>query len=163
MSTKLSIAEILAKLEARIEFHRQQAGHHVEREAWHREQSAHHSAELEKVLARFEAFRATAAEAAELAVESVIPQTVTAPVDDLPPGRRFTKAKLIFRVIQDQEEGKPFNATQIAAEVNRRFRERLRKPIDKRVVGTVLRRLRDAGEIRELVAGRSFHEAQFSR
>jgi hypothetical protein len=161
MSTKLSVAEILAKLEARIEFHRQQAGHHVERETWHREQSAHHSAELQKVLARFEAFKATAAEAAELAVESVIPQT--GPVDDLPPGRRFTKAKLIFRVVQDQEEGKPFNATQIAAEVNRRFRERLRKPIDKRVVGTVLRRLRDAGELEELVAGRSFHEAQFSR
>lgn len=164
MSTKLSVAEILTKLEARIDFHRQQAGHHVEREAWHREQSAHHSAELEKVLARFEAFKATAADAAELAVESVIPQPVAAaPVDDLPPGRRFTKAKLIFRVVQDQEEGKPFNATQIAAEVNRRFRERLRKPVDKRVVATSLRRLRDAGEIRELVAGRSFHEAQFSR
>ena len=163
MSTKLSVAEILAKLEERIEFHRRQAGHHVEREAWHREQSAHHSAELEKVLARFEAFKATASEAAELAVEPVIPRTVTAPVDDLPPGRRFTKAKLISRVVEDQEEGKPFNATQIAAEVNRRFRERLKRPVDKRVVGTVLRRLRDAGEIREVVAGRSFHEATFSR
>jgi len=160
MSTKLSIAEILAKLEARIEFHRRQASHHVERETWHREQSTHHSAELEKVLARFEAFKATAAEAAELAVESVIPQM--GPVDDLPP-RRFTKAKLILRVVEDQEEGKPFNATQIAAEVNRRFRERLKRPVDKRVVATALRRLRDAGEIRELVAGRSFHEAQFSR
>ncbi|HEX6904098.1 MAG TPA: hypothetical protein VF789_30590 [Thermoanaerobaculia bacterium] len=161
MSTKLSVAEILAKLETRIEFHRQQASHHVERENWHREQSAHHSAELQKVLARFEAFKATAAEAAELAVESVIPQM--GPVDDLPPGRRFTKSKLIFRVVQDQEEGKPFNATQIAAEVNRRFRERLRRPVDKRVVATTLRRLRDTGEIRELVAGRSFHEARFSR
>jgi hypothetical protein len=163
MSTKLSVAEILAKLEARIEFHRQQASHHVERETWHREQSAHHSAELQKVLARFEAFKATATEAAELAVESVIPQPVTAPVDDLPPGRRFTKAKLIFRVVEDQEKGKPFNATQITAEVNRRFRERLKRPVDKRVVGTALRRLRDAGEIQEVVAGRSFHEAQFSR
>ncbi|HEY9420688.1 MAG TPA: hypothetical protein VIW92_04675 [Thermoanaerobaculia bacterium] len=162
MSTKLSIAEIMAKLEARIEFHRRQASHHVAQEAWHREQSAHHSAELEKVLARFEAFKATATEAADLAVESVDPQP-KAPVDDLPPGKQFTKSKLIQRVIQDLEEGTPFNATYVAAEVNRRFRERMKRPVDRRVVGTVLRRLRDVGELREVVAGRSFHEAKYSR
>lgn len=162
MSTKLSIAEILAKLEARVEFHRRQASHHSAQEAWHRDQSAHHSAELEKVLARFEAFRATATEAADLAVESVMPRPA-GQMDDLPPGRKFTKSKLIQRVVQDQEEGTPFNATQIAAEVNRRFRERLKRPVDKRVVGTALRRLRDLGEIREVQAGRSFHEAKYSR
>lgn len=162
MSTRLSIAEILAKLEARIEFHRHQAEHHIAQEAWHREQSTHHSAELEKIVARFEAFKATATEAASLAVESVHLQSI-GPVDDLPPGKRFTKSKLIFRVVQDQEEGRPFNATEVTAEVNRRFRERLKKPVDKRVVGTALRRLRDLGEIREVEAGRSFHEAKYSR
>ena len=162
MSTKLSIAEILAKLEARVEFHRQQASHHVAREAWHREQSTHHSAELEKVLARFEAFKATATEAADLAVESVMPQPA-GPVDDLPPGKTFTKSKLILRVVQSMEEGTPFSAAQVTAEVNRRFRERMKKPVDRRVVSTNLRRLRDAGQIREVEEGRSFHEAKYSR
>jgi hypothetical protein len=161
MSTKLSIAEILAKLEARVAFHRQQASHHVAREAWHREQSTHHSAELEKVLARFEAFKAAATEAADLAVESVMPREGLA--DDLPPGKTFTKSKLILRVVQSMEEGTPFSAAQVTAEVNRRFRERMKKPVDRRVVSTNLRRLRDAGQIREVEEGRSFHEAKYRR
>jgi hypothetical protein len=163
MSSKLSIAEILTKLEARIEFHRQQAAHHVAQEAWHREQSTHHSAELEKVLARFEAFKATAGDAADLAAESVLPQPPKGLVDDLPPGRKFTQSKLIQRVVQDLEPGVPFTATQVAAEVNRRFRERLKRPVDKRVAATALRRLRDSREIREVEAGRSFHEAWYQR
>jgi len=163
MSSKLSIAEILAKLEERIEFHRQQATHHVAQEAWHREQSAHHSAELEKVLGRFEAFKATAGDAAALAAESVLPQPQKGPVDDLPPGRTFTQSKLILRVVQNLEPDVPFTATEVAAEVNRRFQERLRRPVDKRVVATALRRLRDSGEIHEVEAGRSFHEAKYNR
>jgi hypothetical protein len=162
MSTKLSVAEIFAKLEKRIEFHRQQSTHHVAREAWHREQSAHHSAELEKVVARFEAFKATATEAADLAVE-LVGARPEAPADDMPPGKTVTKSRLILRVVQSLEEGALFNATQVTTEVNRRFRERLRRPVDKRVVATVLRRLRDAGEIREVEEGRSFHEAKYSR
>ena len=39
MSTSLSVAEILAKLEARIAHHEQQVAHHKQLEAHHREQS----------------------------------------------------------------------------------------------------------------------------
>ena len=46
MSTSLSVAEILAKLEARIAHHEQQVAFHKQQEVHHREQSAAHAAEL---------------------------------------------------------------------------------------------------------------------
>src|SRR5947208_4266269 len=73
MSTAFSVAEILAKLEARIAHHEQQVAFHKEREAHHREQSSAHAAELEKVRRHFEAFKATALPAADLAGASVDP------------------------------------------------------------------------------------------
>ena len=58
MSKGLSVAEILAKLEARIAEHKERRDFHAQQEALHRERHAFHDAELEKVLRRHEANRA---------------------------------------------------------------------------------------------------------
>jgi hypothetical protein len=49
MSSKLSIAQVVAKLEARLAFHRQQEAFHAQQEVHHREQRAVHAAELERL------------------------------------------------------------------------------------------------------------------
>src|SRR5215217_2921220 len=73
MSTSFSVAEILARLEARIAHHEQQMGFHQQQEVHHREQSAAHGAELETVRQHFESFKAAALPAADLAGVLVAP------------------------------------------------------------------------------------------
>jgi hypothetical protein len=165
MSTSLSVAEILAKLEARIAHHEQQVAHHKQLEAHHREQSALHTTELEKVRQHFESFKAAALPAADLAG---VPMA-SAPAQEEEPedlsefiGKRIMTSKLIARVIHSLA-GETFGATRVAEEANRRYRGALKKPVDARAVSTVLRRLRDAGEIRQVQSGGAAHEALYSR
>jgi len=50
----------------------------------------------------------------------------------------------------------------VAAETNRRYRDKLRRPLDARDVSFTLRRLRDAGRLRLVKEGRSNHEALYA-
>jgi hypothetical protein len=166
MSTAFSVAEILAKLEARIAHHEQQVAFHKEREAHHREQSAAHTAELEKVRQHFEAFKAAALPAADLAGTSVAP----GPAEEEQPedlsefvGKRLMASKLIARVVDSLGAGQTFGAAWVAQETNRRFRNALKRPVDARTVSTVLRRLRDAGELRQVQPGGAAHEAVYAK
>src|SRR5258707_40222 len=72
MSSEMSVARVLAKLEARAAVHREQQGFHAQKEAHHREQRELHEAELEKVNANLETFRAAAATAVDLAAQSAV-------------------------------------------------------------------------------------------
>ncbi|HEY2290168.1 MAG TPA: hypothetical protein VGM86_05635 [Thermoanaerobaculia bacterium] len=47
----------------------------------------------------------------------------------------------------------------MAEEANRRYRTTLKKPVDARAASTVLRRLRDAGELQQIQSGGAAHEA----
>ena len=49
MSSELSVAEVLANLEKRLAFHREQETLHRQQEAVHREQAALHAGESEVV------------------------------------------------------------------------------------------------------------------
>src|SRR5947199_1913184 len=107
MSTAFSVAEILAKLEARIAHHEQQMAFHKQQEAHHREQSAAHAAELDKVRQHFDSFKAAALPAADLAGVPVAP----APTKEEEPedlrefvGKRLMTSKLIARVIDSLGE-----------------------------------------------------------
>jgi DNA-binding transcriptional ArsR family regulator len=163
MSTTLSVAEILAKLEARIALHRQQADFHAQQEIHHREQSAFHLAELEKVTQHFEAFKATALPAADLAREPTAPPPVEEAEDDPElAGKRIEVSKLVARAV-DRLEDETFGATRVAEEVNRRYRNKLRKPVDARAVSITLRRLRDAGHLRLVREGKAAHEALYAK
>ena len=165
MSTALSVAEILAKLEARIAHHEQEMTFHKEREAHHREQSAAHAAELDKVRQHFESFKAAALPAADLAGVPVAPGPAQEEPEDLSEfvGKRIMASKLIARVADSVGEGQAFGAAWIAQETNRRFHNALKRPLDTRAVSTVLRRLRDAGTLRQVQPGGASHEALYAK
>jgi len=164
MSTAYSVAEVLDKLEKRIAFHREQADHHAQQEVHHREQNAFHLAELKRVSEHFEAFKGTALTAAELAGEAAVPPPpVQQEVDDDRDlaGKEIQAAKLVKRVVDRMAAGASFGAAQVAAETNRRYRDKLDRPLSARDVSVTLRRLRDAGRLREVREGRSNHEALY--
>jgi hypothetical protein len=165
MSTAFSVAEILARLEARIAHHEQQVELHKQQEAHHREQSAAHAAELDKVRRHFESFKAAALPAADLAGVLVAPEPEKGEPEDLREfvGKRIMASKLIARVIRGFGEDETFGATRVAAEANRRYRDTLKKPVDARTASTVLRRLRDAGELHQVQSGGAAHEALYSK
>lgn len=164
MSTSLSVEEILAKLEARIAHHEQQVAFHKQQEAHHREQSAAHAAELEKVRQHFESFKTAALPAADLAGVPVALEPRKEEEPDLREfvGKRIMPSKLIARVIRGLPD-ETFGATRVAAETNRRYRTTLKRPVDARAASTVLRRLRDAGEIHQVQSGGAAHEAVYAK
>src|SRR3954463_7291420 len=49
VSAELSVAQVLAKLEAQMAYHRERAAHHAELETFHQERRAGHTAEYETV------------------------------------------------------------------------------------------------------------------
>ncbi len=166
MSTAFSVAEILARLEARIAHHEEQMAFHQQSEAHHREQSAVHAAELETVRQHFEAFKATALPAAQLAGVPVAP----GPVEEEKPddlrefvGKRIMASKLIARVLDRFGEDETFGAHRVAGEVNRRYRETLKRPVDARTVSVVLRRLHAAGKLHQVQPGGAAHEAVYAK
>lgn len=165
MSTSLSVAEILAKLEGRIAHHEQQMAFHKQQEVHHREQSAAHAAELEKLRQHFESFKAAALPAADLAGAgmALVPEIEQEP-EDLREfvGKRIMTSKLIARVIRALPD-ETFGATRVAEETNRRYRTALKKPVDGRAASTILRRLRDAGELHQVQSGGAAHEAVYAK
>jgi hypothetical protein len=166
MSSNLSVAEVLASLEQRAAFHRDQEAMHAQQETQHREERALHAAELAKVLQSLEAFREVASVAAELA------QPVAAAAaakkaekekekEKLPPPGRLMVGRLLTLVIQGLAE--PFGPTAVAVEANRRFADRLRRPVGTRTASDLLRRLLAEGTIRLAQKGTAFHEALYTR
>jgi hypothetical protein len=166
MSTAYSVAEVLEKLEKRIAFHREQADHHAQQEIHHREQNALHLAELKRVTEHFEAFKGTALTAAELAGEATAPpppvQEEAAADRDLT-GREAQASKLVMKVVEGMADGASFGAAQVAAETNRLYRGKLRRPLKARDVSVTLRRLREAGRLRLVRGGKANQEAIYAK
>jgi hypothetical protein len=164
MSTRLSVEEILATLETRITHHREQAAFHAQQEVHHREQSALHLVELEKISQHFEAFKATALPAADLARQVGAPSPAPEEADDLHDfvGKKLKVSKLVMRVV-DRLQDPTFGAARVAAEINRRYGDKLRRPVDNREVSTTLRRLRDSGRLRPVREGKGAHEALYAK
>jgi hypothetical protein len=164
MSTSLSVAEILATLEKQIEHHRERAAFHAQQEVHHREQSALHLAEMEKISQHFEAFKATALPAADLARQVGAPSPAREEADDLLDfvGKKLKVSRLVMRAVERLQEP-TFGAAQVAAEVNRRYGDKLRRPVDNREVSTTLRRLRDSGRLRVVRQGKAVHGALYAK
>ena len=157
--------EVLSKLEARISHHEKQAAFHAQQELHHREQHAHRLVELETVRQHFEAFKTAALPAAGLAAEPTQPPSTKppGPEDDRDLiGQRLVVSKLVMRVV-DRLEGETFGATRVAAEVNRRYRDKLKRPVESRAVSITLRRLRDHGRLRLVREGKAAHEALYAK
>jgi hypothetical protein len=160
MATILTVAAILASLEAQIAEQREQETLHAEREAFHRGLRERHATELQRLVHHREVFQAAVASAEELAVR--LDPSPALPADDLPP-RTLSTNKLVARVVQDRAPGEPFDLRAIHAEVNRRFATRLKKPLDARQVSVSLRWLAATGRIVRLEKGRPHAASKYVR
>lgn len=163
MSSKLSVEDVLANLEERATFHREQEALHAQQETHHRDQRALHAAELEKVLQSLETFRTAASTAVDLA-QTVTRKTVPATEEPrLPPPGRLMAGRLVRMVAESPDLAEPFVPATVAAEVNRRFASQLKKPVSSRAASDILRRMRAEGRLRLVRKGIAFSEAQYAR
>ena len=163
MSTQLSVAQVLANLEAQMAFHKKQEAHHAQQESFHREQQTAHAAEYEKVARHYEAFKATAEAAAEIAARTAAQEPPRR--EEAPPrgGKPARPRHLVALLIAELPPGETFAPSRVAAEVNRRHGRELRRPLDSRLASTVLRRLLADGEIRLVEKGSSHQEALYTK
>jgi hypothetical protein len=163
MSSKLSVEELLANLEKRVVFCREQEAFHAQQEIHHREQRALYAAELEKLLQNLETFRTVAATVVDLALpaEATAVPAGAAEEEELPPPGRLQVSRMLRMVIESPALEEPFGATAVAAEANRRFADQLRQPIGPRTASDVLRRVLAEGRIELAREGKAFHEALY--
>ena len=161
MSSQLSVAQVLASLEEQMRFHREREAEHAAQEAFHRDQRAIHAAEYETVARHYEAFKASASAAAEMAARSGVPS----PPAEAPaaPLKIQLPSRLVARAVAEMPADGTFTPTTIAFEVNRRYSRELRKPIDSRLASTALRRLMDQGMVRLVQKGTAHREAVYAR
>lgn len=166
MSSQLSVAQVLANLEAQMALHKEREAYHAQQEVFHREQRAVHAEGYETVAKHYEAFKRAAGGAAEIAAR--VAATAQAGPSEAPPseppplGKRPQPGPLVIRVIAEMPPGQVFGASQVAAEVNRRFPRSLHKPMDSRLASAVLRRLLAGGTVRLAKEGSPHHEALYT-
>ncbi len=168
MSSELSVTQVLTKLEEQMAYHREREAHHAERESFHQERRVHHAAEYETVAHHYDAFKATAGAAAEIAVRSTVPappppEPLSPEPEDEEPPEILQSSRLVARAVAQWPVGEPFTGTQVAAEVNRLYPREMRQPVAPRLAATALRRLCSHGRIRLVRAGVPYHEAVYRR
>jgi hypothetical protein len=159
MSSKLSVADVMANLESRAAFHREQEALHGAQEEKHREERVRHAEELRRIVESLESFRAAAALAAELGQVAPTATSPSAPEVRISASGRLMVSRLVRLVVAGREGGEAFGASAVAAEVNRRFADRLHRPVDTRTVSDVLRRMSQAHQIHLVRPGKAFSEA----
>lgn len=162
MTSKLSIADVMANLESRAAFHREQEALHSAQEEKHRAERVRHAEELRRIVESLESFRSAASLAVGLAQapQPAPPATgASAPEVRIPASGRLMVSRLIRLVVAGREGGEAFGASAVAAEVNRRFADRLHHPVDTRTVSDVLRRMSQAHQIHLVRPGKAFSEA----
>jgi DNA-binding transcriptional ArsR family regulator len=145
-------AEILALLSEQVTFHREQEVAHLAQETYHREQRLRHAARLETASRQLER-----AQAAVSARTHQPPEAL--PVPEPPPAAPPRLSRVIASVVEAWPSGSPFGATQVAAEIGRRFG----LDVTPREVSVKLRRLRDRQAIRAVREGQSHVESLFEK
>jgi len=161
MNPNLSVAQLMANLEAQIAHFESQEALHARQAAFHREQQQLNAAELTKARERYEAFKVAAAATGEMAHHAAIADAARQAEEDarLP---ITTISGLIARVLDAKPAGETFGPTAVAQELNARFGKRLRRSLDSRAVSVTLRRLEAEGRIHLVQEGRAFHEARYA-
>jgi hypothetical protein len=160
MSSELSLSQILANMEAQIESFQKREAFHAEQEVFHREQRSAMATELAAVLQSYEALKAVAGTAAEIASRTAA-AAPPPPQEEIPTST--VRSKLVGRVVAGLPASEVFSATEISAQVNRRYGRHLRTPANPRMVATALRRLADEGEVRLVQKGTPHHEALYRK
>lgn len=167
MSLKLSVGEMLDNLERKIALHREQAALHAREEELHRGQRVLHEAELETATKYYEALKAAAVPAAEMAlppsVEPAAPTTAEESEDDAQAGLHLRLNDFIARILESRSGSEPFGPTAMTEEINRRFRSRLDKEADVRSVSAALRRMSKKNQVHLVREGRAYSEALYAK
>lgn len=156
------IAEILARLETAIEFHREQEAFHRAHLASHQAQLDRHSAELAKLTEHCDALKRVATSAIELVDGVDLPLPLA--VEDFGSSRRPKLNKMAVRLIERLPRGQPLSASELAANVNYTFATLLKgRKVDTRQLSSALRWLATTGYLRLLRVGRPHREALYVR
>jgi hypothetical protein len=163
LSSDLSVAQVLANLERQVAFYKEKVAYHTEQEAFHREQRAVNAAELETVSKHYEAFKATAEGAAAVAARTVAPPPKQQPAAPPVPVTPLRPHKLVARLVAELPQGEVLTASKVAAEVNRRYRSELKKPIDRPLASVCLRRMAADGRVRLVKKGTAHIQAVYSK
>ena len=162
-----SIDEVLTRLQEQVDFHAEQENFHAAQEELHREQRSGHAAALEEARRRLEAFRAAAADALDLAARNVPPTRRQSQVDlrdvDLGSLSRPKVGRMVTLILESKEPEERFGAIELSREVNERFRDRMRRPVDPTQMSVVLRRLHRRGRIHLVRPGRPYQESLYVR
>lgn len=164
MDAKLSISEVVAGLEVRVAYHRQQEAFHAEQAVFHEEQRAAHAADLELVQRKLETFR-QAAESVEDLARNPDPRALEPEIPKVPDlGRsRPTVNRMVRAAVGLKREGQPFGPYEITMDVNRLFEDKLDGPVGVRTISGALRHMKAARGIHLLRPGRAHHEAIYGR
>lgn len=160
MRSRLSITDVLVRLEAQIAAVREKEAFHAEKESFHREQRTAFAAELEDLTRRHEAFKASATEAVDAA--ALLPE-VPAGNEDPGVAGRPSLPLLVQKILDGIKPGMHFGPDWVAAEINRRFGKRLRQPTTRRFVSIVLRRMVQRGQLLLYRQGRPHQQARYMR
>lgn len=160
MKTDVSLSQIVSTLEAQLAACREKVTYHTELETRHREERERYASELETVTRTLEALQSSAAQAIELAGERLTRAAL--PPDDAVGGKLYI-ARMVSRVLELREHGEPFGVSAVTAEINQRYRNRLKKPVEPRQVSVVLRWMLRTGRLRSVRRGRPFHEALYGK
>ena len=160
----MKVAEMIARLETKIAFHREREEAHAREEAAHAQQRALHAAGHREAAEQLEALKAISTSVTELIADvklapdlssAALPEKVTR-------GKGHWIADLLERLIEVKEPGEVFGATSLIAEIEGLWGARLRHEIDPRSAATTLRRWAAEGRLDVVRKGRSHHEGLYT-
>ena len=141
MALNLSIAQMLAKLEAKVAHHQERKAFHAEQEVLHREQTAAHAAELETALAHLEAFRSASLSAGELLErDGSLAKLADEPEAEADFKGKRSLSQMVAKVLEGWPPDQTFGARAVTREIDKRWGAKLRRRPDPRSVAATLRR-----------------------
>ena len=164
MALNLSIAQMLAKLDAKIAHHEERKAFHAEQELIHRDQTAMHAAELEASLAHREAFRAASLSVGELLERdgSLAKSSAEPEAEGDFTGKR-SLSRMVAKVLEGLAPDQTFGSRSVTREIQERWGAKLRRRPDPRSVAATLRRWAAAGRIHQIREGRAYNESLFRK
>lgn len=163
MAKQWSVEQIVAALEAEVAVQRERTAYHAQHEELHREKRTQHETALETATRRLEEFRAISAAALELVGHRASPFGPPDTGMDIGPASRPRLTQILKMIVEELGTNQHFGPGWLAAEVNRRFGDRLRKPVTTQQMSDACRRLVRTGRLRQARQGKGRYESRFMR
>lgn len=161
MELTAAVSAVASDLEAKIEALSRRVAECSAREAELRRSREKGEAVLARLKSTLASLREGDAELAAVAPELAVRRPDLA--ETLDPFKRYSVSTLVRLHVLEKPPGEVFGGTSVTAEIMRRFARHLRRPAEKALVQTALRRLASAGEIERVRKGNPHQEATFRR